>query len=141
MSAHESTNIGRPRVTTREEWLVARKGLLGREKEHTWQRDALNAARRRLPMVRVEKPYVFEGPAGQASLVELFDGRRQLIVYHFMFEPDAPPPGKSGAPWVEGCPGCSFATDDLPDPVHLRARHTTRARVARALGSDRAPHE
>ena len=139
MSAHESTNIGRPRVATREEWLVARKDLLAREKEHTRQRDALNAARRRLPMVRVEKPYVFEGPAGHAGLVELFEGRRQLIVYHFMFEPDAPPPGKNGAPWVEGCPGCSFATDDLPDPVHLRARDTNLVLVSRARWSKIAP--
>ena len=67
MSAGESINLGRPRVTIREEWLVARKELLALEKEHTRQRDALNAARRRLPMVRVEKPYVFEGPAGDAD--------------------------------------------------------------------------
>jgi predicted dithiol-disulfide oxidoreductase (DUF899 family) len=139
MSAHESTNIGRPQVATREEWLVARKDLLAREKEHTRQRDALNAARRRLPMVRVEKPYVFEGAAGPAGLLELFDGRRQLIIYHFMFEPDAPPPGKSGAPWTEGCPGCSFAADDLPDPVHLRARDTNLVLVSRARWSKIAP--
>ena len=137
MSAHESTNIGRPRVATREEWLVARKELLAREKEHTRQRDALNAARRRLPMVRVEKLMSSKDRRAMRAWSS-FRGRRQLIVYHFMFEPDAPPPGKSGAPWVEGCPGCSFATDDLPDPCTC-ARATQTWCSCRARWSKIAP--
>ncbi len=75
-----------PQVVSRDEWLAARKELLAREKELTRQRDQLNAERRRLPMVRIEKEYVFEGPDGKASLLDLFDGRRQLIVGHFMFQ-------------------------------------------------------
>jgi predicted dithiol-disulfide oxidoreductase (DUF899 family) len=90
-------------------------------------------------MVRVDKPYVFEGPAGRASLLDLFDGRSQLIIYHFMFDPDAPPPGKSGAPWNEGCPGCSFATDNLPQLAHLRARNTNLVLVSRAGWAKIAP--
>ncbi|MDX6540165.1 MAG: hypothetical protein QOI71_1775, partial [Gaiellales bacterium] len=74
-----------PEVASRAAWLEARKELLQREKELTRVRDALNADRRRLPMVRIEKEYAFEGPAGTASLVDLFDGRRQLIIQHFMF--------------------------------------------------------
>ena len=75
-----------PDVVAREEWLTARKALLAREKELTRQRDALNAERRRLPMVAIDKPYVFQGPNGEASLLDLFEGRRQLIVGHFMFD-------------------------------------------------------
>jgi predicted dithiol-disulfide oxidoreductase (DUF899 family) len=138
MTRHE-TEVGRPAIAAREEWIAARLELLAREKEHTRQRDALNAARRRLPMVRVEKRYLFEDAAGPATLLDLFDGRSQLVVYHFMFEPDAPPPGKSGTPWTEGCPGCSFAADNLPDPVHLRARDTNLVLVSRARWSKIAP--
>src|SRR6266852_3512034 len=100
-----SVNLGR--IVSRNEWLAARKALLAKEKDLTHARDALNAERRRLPMVKIDKAYVFEGPKGKASLLDLFEGRRQLIVYHFMFDPGAPPPGQSGAPWEEGCPGCS----------------------------------
>jgi predicted dithiol-disulfide oxidoreductase (DUF899 family) len=132
-------DTARPAIASREDWRAARKDLLAREKELTRQRDALNAARRRLPMVRVDKPYVFEGPAGRASLLDLFDGRSQLIIYHFMFDPDAPPPGKSGAPWNEGCPGCSFATDNLPQLAHLRARNTNLVLVSRAGWAKIAP--
>jgi predicted dithiol-disulfide oxidoreductase (DUF899 family) len=109
-------------VASREEWLAARKALLEREKELTRARDALNAERRQLPVVRVTKPYSFEGPGGQASLSDLFDGRRQLIVYHFMFDPE----------WDEGCPGCSHFADNIGHLAHLHARDTTLVLVSRA---------
>jgi predicted dithiol-disulfide oxidoreductase (DUF899 family) len=111
-----------PRVASREEWLSARKALLAKEKALTRQRDAVSAERRRLPMVRIDKPYVFEGPHGTATLLDLFEGRRQLIVYHFMFDPA----------WEEGCPSCSFLTDTIGDVSHLHARNTTLALVSRA---------
>jgi predicted dithiol-disulfide oxidoreductase (DUF899 family) len=113
-----------PRVVSRDEWLAARKELLAKEKEFTRQRDALNAERRRLPMVRIEKEYVFEGPDGKASLLDLFDGRRQLIVGHFMFDPS----------WDEGCPSCSAGADEISNGLlkHLRARDTTFVYVSRA---------
>ncbi len=92
------------------------------EKALTRQRDALNAERRRLPMVAIEKDYVFEGPGGPARLLDLFEGRRQLALYHFMFDPD----------WEEGCAGCSLFVDSMGHPAHLHARDTSRALVARA---------
>jgi predicted dithiol-disulfide oxidoreductase (DUF899 family) len=111
-----------PRVVSCEEWLVARKQLLAKEKEFTRLRDALNAERRGLPMVAVEKDYIFEGPNGKAGLLDLFDGRRQLIVQHFMFDPG----------WDEGCPTCSFDADSLGHLAHLRARGTSFAAISRA---------
>jgi predicted dithiol-disulfide oxidoreductase (DUF899 family) len=125
-------DIGHPRIVSRDEWLAARKQHLAREKEFTRLRDQLSAERRRLPMVKIDKDYVFEGPDGELRLLDLFDGRRQLIVYHFMFDPNDPPPGKSGAPWEEGCPGCSFAADNIPHLAHLRARDTSFTLVSRA---------
>jgi predicted dithiol-disulfide oxidoreductase (DUF899 family) len=80
-----------------EQWLVARKKLLAHEKALTKQYDRVNAERRRLPMVRVEKNYMFDGPGGEESLLDLFQGRRQLVIYHFMFDPA----------WEKGCPGCT----------------------------------
>jgi len=91
-------------------------------KEATRARDTLNAERRRLPMVRIEKDYVFEGPSGKANLLDLFDGRRQLIIYHFMFDPE----------WDEGCPGCSFFVDNICHLAHLHARDTSLVLVSRA---------
>jgi predicted dithiol-disulfide oxidoreductase (DUF899 family) len=111
-----------PKVVSREEWQAARDALLIKEKEATRARDALNAERRRLPMVRIEKDYVFEGPNGKASLLDLFEGRRQLIVYHFMFDPS----------WDEGCKGCSMMVDNMGHPAHLNARDTSRVLVSRA---------
>ncbi|HEY2702378.1 MAG TPA: DUF899 domain-containing protein [Candidatus Dormibacteraeota bacterium] len=113
-----------PEVVTRDEWLVARRELLAREKELTRARDALNADRRRLPMVRIDKDYVFDGPEGQASLLDLFDGRRQLIVRHFMFSPS----------WEDGCQSCSAGADEISPGLlqHLHARDTTMVVVARA---------
>src|SRR5690349_11296748 len=93
-----------PKTVSRSDWLIARKALLEKEKQLTRERDALNEARRQLPMVRLEKDYVFEGPAGKTSLLDLFDGRRQLIVYHFMFDPD----------WEKACAGCTGFVNDLP---------------------------
>src|ERR1700679_3930435 len=105
-----------PQVVSRTEWLKARQQLLAAEKRQTRERDALNAERRRLPMVRVDKNYVFEGPNGQLSLLELFDGSRQLIVKHFMFDQT----------WDEGCPGCSADADEFSEGlvVHLKSRDT-----------------
>lgn len=120
------------KIVSREDWLAARKRLLTKEKEFTRTRDALNAERRGLPLVEIDKDYVFEGPSGKASLLDLFDGRHQLIVYHFMFEPDDPPPGKSGSPWEEGCPGCSHMADSMPHLAHLHARDTSLVMVSRA---------
>jgi predicted dithiol-disulfide oxidoreductase (DUF899 family) len=113
-----------PQVVSRDDWLAARKELLVKEKELTRQRDALNAERRELPMVEVEKDYVFEGPDGKASLLELFDGRRQLIVRHFMFDPR----------WDDGCPSCSAGADEISDGLleHLHTRDTSLVVVSRA---------
>jgi predicted dithiol-disulfide oxidoreductase (DUF899 family) len=112
-----------PRIVSREEWLVARQQLLIKEKEATRARDRLNAERRRLPMVQIDKDYVFEGPDGQVSLLDLFDGRRQLIVYHFMFDPS----------WDDGCPSCTNLVDNLPSRLsRLHARHTSLALISRA---------
>jgi predicted dithiol-disulfide oxidoreductase (DUF899 family) len=111
-----------PRVVSCEEWLVARRQLLAKEKEFTRLRDALNAERRGLPMVAVEKDYIFEGPNGKVGLLDLFDGRRQLIVQHFMFDPG----------WDEGCPTCSFDADSLGHLAHLHARSTSFAAISRA---------
>jgi predicted dithiol-disulfide oxidoreductase (DUF899 family) len=113
-----------PPVVSRDEWLAARKALLAAEKEQTRRRDALNAERRRLPMVEIEKPYTFHGPDGEASLVDLFEDRRQLIVGHFMFDPR----------WEVGCPSCSAGADEVAPGLlaHLHARDTSLAYVSRA---------
>src|SRR5687767_1339624 len=92
-----------PTVVSRDVWLAARRQLLEREKDLTRQRDALNAQRRRLPMVKIDKGYRFDSATGTVGLIDLFDGRRQLIVYHFMFDPQ----------WEEGCPSCSLLVDNI----------------------------
>jgi predicted dithiol-disulfide oxidoreductase (DUF899 family) len=116
--------VSLPEVVSREQWLEARVRLLAEEKKMTRQRDALNAERRRLPMVKIEKDYVFEGPQGPAALAELFGDSRQLIIQHVMFDPD----------WDAACPGCTAAVDELSDGIftHLRSRDTTYALVSRA---------
>src|SRR3989440_617625 len=115
-----------PPIVSPQEWETAREELLVKEKELTRARDALAAERRRMPMTVVEKEYGFEGPDGPASLLELFDGRRQLIVYRFFYEP-----GVAG--WPErGCGGCSFLADQVAHLAHLNARDTTLAFVSRA---------
>lgn len=111
-----------PEITTREQWLVDRLELLAKEKELTRHRDEVNAARRRLPMVEITKDYSFDGPHGSASLVDLFDGRSQLVIYHAMFDPDNDEP----------CPACSFWLDNVGHLSHLHARDTTFAAVSRA---------
>lgn len=116
------SKIALPRIVSRDEWLMARQELLAKEKEATQARDALNAERRRLPMVKIEKEYAFAGPGGKASLLDLFEGRRQLIIYHFMFDPD----------WDEGCDGCSMVVDNMGHPAPLHARDTSLALVSRA---------
>jgi predicted dithiol-disulfide oxidoreductase (DUF899 family) len=118
--------VSLPQVVSREEWLTTHEELLAKEKDLTRQRDALSAERRRLPMVRIDKDYVFEGPDGKASLLDLFDGRRQLIIYHFMFAP-----GVDGWPSA-GCEGCSLFVDNLGHLAHLHARETSLVLVSRA---------
>ena len=108
-----------PKIVSREEWQRARDQLLIKEKAGTKARDALSAERRRLPMVRIEKAYVFDGPGGNVRLPDLFEGRRQLIVYHFMFAP-----GVGGWPRA-GCPGCSMVVDHIGPLEHLYARDTS----------------
>jgi predicted dithiol-disulfide oxidoreductase (DUF899 family) len=115
-----------PPVVSPAEWQAAHERLLAKEKEATRARDALAAERRRQPMVEFDKDYVFEGPHGKASLLELFDGRRQLIVYHFMFQP-----GASGWPSA-GCDGCSMVVDNVGHLAHLHARDTSLVLVSRA---------
>ena len=116
------TMIRGHKVVSREEWIAARKDLLAKEKESTRLRDQLSAERRRLPMVKIDKEYVLQGPAGKLTLLGLFEGRRQLIIYHFMFDPT----------WDEGCPSCSFLVDNIGHLDHLHARKTSLALVSRA---------
>src|SRR6266568_1346450 len=99
----KETVMSLPKIATREAWLAARKELLAKEKDLTRQRDALNAERRNLPMVEIEKDYIFDGPNGAVRLIDMFEGRPQLIIYHFMFDPE----------WEDGCPSCTAGTDEL----------------------------
>jgi predicted dithiol-disulfide oxidoreductase (DUF899 family) len=119
--------VSLPEMVTREEWLAARKELLVQEKDLTRQRDALNADRRRLPMVEISKNYAFEGPHGAITLADLFDGHSQLIIQHVMFDPT----------WDAACPGCTASLDELAPAVlrHLASRDTSFA------GVSRAPHD
>jgi predicted dithiol-disulfide oxidoreductase (DUF899 family) len=110
-------------IVSREEWIAARKQLLAKEKELTHLRDEINAARRKLPWVRVEKEYTFHGPNGPETLTQLFGGRSQLIVYHFMFGPE----------WSEGCVGCSFLSDHLDGSlIHIQNHDVAYVAVSRA---------
>jgi predicted dithiol-disulfide oxidoreductase (DUF899 family) len=119
-----------PPIVSPQEWEAAREELLVEEKQLTRSRDAMAAKRRRMPRMAVDKDYRFEGPNGQASLLDLFDGRHQLIVYRFFYEP-----GVAG--WPErGCPGCSQIADQVAHPAHLNARDTTLAFVSRAPQAD-----
>ena len=119
-NTHDDPPLNRlPKSVSREEWQRGRDQLLIKEKAATKARDALNAERRRLPMVRIEKDYVFDGPGGEVRLLDLFEGRRQLIVYHFMFAP-----GVQGWP-TAGCPGCSMVVDHIGPLEHLHARDTS----------------
>ncbi|MGM1064314.1 DUF899 domain-containing protein [Saccharothrix sp. Mg75] len=117
------------RVVSRAEWLEARKALLEKEKEVTKARDMIAVERQNLPMVKVEKNYLFEGPRGTLTLPELFEGRRQLVVRHYMFSPGA----------EEGCIGCSMQADSVGELAHMWARDTTFAMVSRAPLADFQP--
>ena len=110
-------------IVSREEWIGARKELLAKEKQLTHLRDEINAARRKLPWVRVEKEYTFDGPSGLETLAQLFGGRSQLIIYHFMFGPE----------WSEGCVGCSFLSDHLDGSlIHIQNHDVAYVAVSRA---------
>lgn len=112
-----------PTIVTRDEWLAARQALLNKEKAMTKAQDALAEERRRLPMVKVDKGYVFDTPSGRKALAELFDGKSQLMIYHFMMGPD----------WVEGCASCSFLADHLDGAtIHLEHRDVKLMAVSRA---------
>jgi len=113
----------KPKVASREEWIAARQELLRKEKEFTRLRDQLSAERRKLPWVKLEKNYDFDAPGGKVTLAELFAGRSQLVIYHFMFGPD----------WQEGCPSCSFVSDHIDGALpHLAARDVAVVMVSRA---------
>ena len=117
------SKIQKHKIATQKEWLAARKDLLKKEKALTHARDELSAERRKLPWLKIEKNYVFDTPEGKKSLADLFNGRSQLVIYHFMFGPD----------WKEGCPSCSFVSDHLNGAVpHLAARDVTLTMVSRA---------
>ena len=116
-------NLENHQIVSKNEWITARKVLLQKEKEFTELRDQLSQQRRDLPWVAVDKEYVFDGPNGKETLSELFDGRSQLIVYHFMYDPD----------WDAGCPSCSFWADNFNNIiVHLNQRDVTMIAVSRA---------
>jgi predicted dithiol-disulfide oxidoreductase (DUF899 family) len=118
-----TSTIESPKIVSRDEWLAARKELLTKEKQLTHERDALAAERRRLPWVKVEKNYLFDSASGKKSLADLFEGRSQLVVYHFMFGPE----------WNEGCPSCSFNMDHTDGAlVHLAQRDVSFAAISRA---------
>jgi predicted dithiol-disulfide oxidoreductase (DUF899 family) len=119
-----------PPIVSPEEWSAAREAMLVKEKELTRARDALAAERRRMPWMAVDKDYRFEGPDGPVSLADLFEGRRQLIVYRFFYEDDV-----AGFP-EHGCPGCSFLADQVAHLAHLNARDTTLAFASRAPQPD-----
>ena len=119
----EKSKMDHPRIVSPAEWLAARKELLKKEKEFSKLRDELSRLRREMPWEKVEKAYTFDGPKGKESLAELFGGRSQLIVYHFMLGPD----------WKEGCPSCSFISDHIDGSVvHLAARDVRLVVVSRA---------
>lgn len=117
------STVEKPKIVSREEWLAARKQLLASEKKLTREREALAAERRRLPWVKLDKNYLFNSPEGEKTLAELFDGKSQLIVYHFMF----------GLDWEEGCPSCSFVMDHTDGTLlHLAQRDVSFVAVSRA---------
>jgi predicted dithiol-disulfide oxidoreductase (DUF899 family) len=121
--ASTTAELVHPKVVTHAEWRAARKGFLAKEKEFTLLRDELSRQRRELPWEKVDKQYVFDGPNGKETLASLFDGRSQLMVYHFMFGPG----------WKEGCPSCSYLADHFDGPaIHLANRDVTLAVISRA---------
>jgi predicted dithiol-disulfide oxidoreductase (DUF899 family) len=125
-----TSTIEKPQIVSKDEWLAARTNLLAKEKRLTRERDALAAERRRMPWLAVEKQYEFDGPKGKVSLLDLFEGRRQLIVYRAFFEP-----GVFGWP-DHACRGCSLGADQVSHLSHLNARDTTLAYASRAPQPD-----
>ncbi|MBD2234721.1 DUF899 domain-containing protein [Phormidium tenue] len=117
-----TTTLAHPPVVSADTWLAERKALLADEKALTKQRDRVNAKRRRLPMVKLDKTYIFAGPEGETSLLDLFEGRRQLLVYHFMFDPE----------WENGCSGCTGLVNAIGDLSLLGDRDTTFVLISRA---------
>jgi len=117
-----TSTVAHPPIVSESQWLNERKQLLAREKELTRQYDRVNAERRRLPMVKIEKKYAFEGPQGKRTLQDLFEGQHQLIIYHFMFDPG----------WEKGCTGCTSYIDALGDLSLLKDRDTRFAVISRA---------
>jgi predicted dithiol-disulfide oxidoreductase (DUF899 family) len=123
MLTEQRNLIREHKIASRAEWIAERRELLNKEKESTRLRDELSAARRKLPWVKVEKNYLFDAPGGKITLSDLFGGRSQLVIYHFMF----------GSDWKEGCPSCSFTSDHIDGALaHLAARDVTVAMVSRA---------
>src|SRR5919202_5030082 len=121
-----------PPIASPQDWEAARQQLLVKEKELTRARDAMAAARRRMPWMAVEKDYRFEGPTGPVTLVDLFEGRRQLVVYRFFYGPDVTTYAEGGAYPERACVGCSFVADQVAHPAHLNARDVTLAFASRA---------
>src|SRR3954453_5697855 len=121
-----------PPIVSPPEWQAAREKLLVKEKELTRARDALAAERRRMPWMAVEKDYRFEGPNGPATLLDLFEGRRQLIVYRAFYGPEVTTYAEGGSYPERACVGCSMVADQVANPGHLHARNTTLAFVSRA---------
>src|SRR5512134_3609466 len=126
-----STQAPTPPVVSPQEWEAAHQELLVKEKEHTRARDALAAARRRMPRMAVEKDYRFEGPDGPVSLADLFEGRSQLIVYRAFYGPEVTTYAEGGSYPARACVGCSFVADQVAHPAHLNARDTTLAFASR----------
>lgn len=125
-TAKQTAQRPMPKVVSAADWQKAQEALMKKEKAATKAHDALAAERRRQPMTRIDKTYEFEGPGGKSALIDLFDGRDQLLLYHFMFAP-----GVHGWPRA-GCVGCSFFVDQICDPVHLNQRDVSLAIVSRA---------
>jgi predicted dithiol-disulfide oxidoreductase (DUF899 family) len=126
-----------PPIVSPQEWTAEREKMLVKEKELTRAHDALAAERRRMPWMAVEKDYRFEGPDGPASLLDLFEGRRQLIVYRFFYAPDITTYAREGDAYPErACAGCSFLADQVAHLAHLNARDTTFAHISRAPQAD-----
>jgi predicted dithiol-disulfide oxidoreductase (DUF899 family) len=117
-----TNEVPHPPIVSRDQWLGERRKLLAHEKELTGHYDRVNAERRRLPMVRIDKNYMFEGPGGEQSLKDLFEGRRQLVIYHFMFDPS----------WEKGCTGCTAYVNAIGDLSMLDKCDTTFVMVSRA---------
>ena len=125
--------MNRPSIVSPEEWQTAWENLLVKEKELTRARDAMAAERRRMPWMAVDKDYRFEGPGGPASLLDLFAGRRQLIVYRAFYAPDVTTYQQAGGEYPErACVGCSLVADQVAHPAHLNARDTTLVFISRA---------